>query len=459
MNANIVKQILYGMITSDEFLGRVYEKLDTEILGSKYAVFVANWCIKYYKEYAEAPKKTIKNVYESESLKSDEDTMELVYDLIDELGNEFLSDGINIDYLVDIADREIRKSKLTGLSQNIDLLLENDRIEDAEAELFQYDSAGVAKTMGVDPLNDDDLLHSVFENVQEPVLKMAGALGEMLNPYLVRDSFISFLGPEKRGKSWMLLECVYRALLQGKNVAYFEAGDMSQHQVLRRFLVRLSGRPMHKRDCGVIQIPKRITCAGDNNYDIEYKDLEIDTPLKYNSSIIAKEKFLKRIQGKNKTKLKLSNHPNSTLSVADMRNQLDFWERAENFVPDIIVLDYADILSMPGRDEYRIRIGNTWKELRQLSQQKHVCLITATQANAASYKQKWLSMENFSESKEKLAHITCMIGLNQTAEEKEVEVMRLNFVALREGGYSQGKGVAFAQNLTIGRVACASCWL
>ena len=459
MNANIVKQILYGMITSDEFLGRVHEKLDSEILGSKYASFIADWCTRYYKKYTHAPKKTIRSVFESESLKHDEDTMELVRDLIDGLGNEFESDGINIDYLVDTADREIRKSKLSILSESIDVLLESDEIEKAEGELFQYDGAGVAKTMGVDPLNDDDLLRDVFENVQEPVLQMPGAMGEMLDPYLVRDSFVAFLAPEKRGKSWAMLECVYRGLLQGKNVAYFEAGDMSQHQVLRRMLVRMSGRPMYKRDCGNILIPKRITTVKDGFYDIEHKEVEVDKPLELASGIKAKERFLKRIQAKNKTRLKLSNHPNSTLSVADIKNQLDFWERSEGFVPDIVVLDYADILALPGKEDHRIKIGNTWKELRQLSQRRHVCLITATQADTAGYKQKWLSMENFSESKEKIAHVTCMVGLNQTDTEKENQVMRLNFVALREGGYSQGKGVVLAQNLSIGRFVCASCWV
>ena len=51
-----------------------------------------------------------------------------------------------------------------------------------------------------------------------------------------------------------------------------------------------------------------------------------------------------------------------------------------------------------------------------------------------------------------------MIGLNQTPEEKEIGVMRLNWVILREGVFVETKCVYVAGCLAIANPAIRSCW-
>jgi len=86
------------------------------------------------------------------------------------------------------------------------------------------------------------------------------------------------------------------------------------------------------------------------------------------------------------------------------------------------------------RDEPRFRIGATWSDMRGLAQKRHVLVLTATQANSAGSKAEFLTRDNFSESKTKLAHVTGMVGINQTDDEKELGLIRLNWV-VRRGAY------------------------
>src|SRR5690606_9911830 len=121
----------------------------------------------------------------------------------------------------------------------------------------------------------------------------------------------------------------------------------------------------------------------------------------------------------------------------------------------IVIVDYADILSSDDArvTEFRHRQDHVWKSLRALSQERHVLLITATQADAESYKKGRLNMTNFSEDKRKLAHVTAQFGLNQDPDgrEKALGIMRINEIVVREGSFSADSEVHVLQDLAAGR--------
>jgi hypothetical protein len=85
-------------------------------------------------------------------------------------------------------------------------------------------------------------------------------------------------------------------------------------------------------------------------------------------------------------------------------------------------------------------------------------LVTATQADAASYERQVMTKSNFSEDKRKLAHVTGMIGLNQTKEEQEKGIMRLNWIVRREAEFSEFACLNVAGCLALGRPYVLGCW-
>jgi len=136
------------------------------------------------------------------------------------------------------------------------------------------------------------------------------------------------------------------------------------------------------------------------------------------------------------------------------------WEREDDWAPDVLIIDYADILdmSMPGVHDQRDRINAVWKQLRRLSQEKHCLVVTATQSNRAGYSTYTIDMDKISEEKRKLSHVTGIVGLNQTEAEEKQGLMRLNWVIAREGRHSSKACVACAMCLALANPAVKTCW-
>ena len=314
---------------------------------------------------------------------------------------------------------------------------------------------------------------------------------------MVRDGFISLMGREKIGKSWLLIDIAMRANASGCNVAFFQAGDMTENQFILRQCIYLARRPQKEKYCTNLWIPT-IDCKENQNnicnkdqrecdfgifegeQDIEHdfksltenaeenldyapckncKDISATVwlqkqntlkPLNYKDAYRKVQKWRKRY----KKQFRLSTYANETLYISEIKSLLTIWERQENFIPDVIIIDYADLLTadpdIHGLD-FRNRQNIIWQRLRALSQQKHCLVITATQAAASSYGKKLLSMSDFSEDKRKYAHVTALYGLNQTDEEKKISIMRINPIVVREDDYSTNRAITVLQKLQIGK--------
>ena len=154
-----------------------------------------------------------------------------------------------------------------------------------------------------------------------------------------------------------------------------------------------------------------------------------------------------------KRRFRISTHANDTLTVSEIRAICDRWERTDGFVPDVIVIDYADLLVAEKSKEFRHAQNEIWKNLRALSQKRKCLVVTATQADAKSYEKNLLSMSNYSEDKRKFAHVTAMFGLNQDrySREKKLGIMRINQLVLRSGEFDSTTTVTVLQSLNLGR--------
>jgi hypothetical protein len=94
-----------------------------------------------------------------------------------------------------------------------------------------------------------------------------------------------------------------------------------------------------------------------------------------------------------------------------------------------------------------------------MSQEFHNLVVTATQANAKSFTAEILNMEHFSEDNRKFAHVTGMVGINQTNDEKKEQLQSLNWLVLREDEFDITKTVYAANCLAIANPAVKSIFL
>ena len=514
-NEFIERHIVIGSIVSTRYLQQVYDIFDTTLLESPTAKRMATWAIEYYEKYQEAPGQAVEGIY-YQKLKEglDKETAEDIEDILEDLSEEYEREGFNVQYLLDQSRRYFDEKNLRQHSQRIQALADQGDITEAERLANEYRPLKKERDTDIDLSNESSLtrVEQAFDEASKPLVTYPGALGQFWNDQMTRDALVSLLAPEKRGKSYMLLDLARRAVTQRLNVAFFQAGDMSEAQQLRRLAIQLKKKSDREEYTGKMYEPVKdcIYNQTDNcNLKVrecdhgvfeteepmseferlrnkitqeelieEYKqnpdyrpchncskfqynrwgvpwmqEVKVNQPLEKQEAVRAfKDYFVAK-----KRRFMLSTHANNTLTVSQIHTILDTWYR-QGFVPDVIVIDYADLLISSSNTEFRHKTDEVWRGLRNLSQDRHCLVVTATQADAASYERGLLTPSNFSEDKRKFAHVTACYGLNQdpSGREKQLGIMRINDIMIREG---ETKGVVHAlQNLKRGQAVLTSYW-
>jgi len=508
----IERRIITGLIISKDYLERVQRFWDPMLLDTPEFRKIAGWCIEHYQQYHTAPDMDIESIYmthlkEGHISKSEAQYIEKVLnDLSDDYGRDT---HFNAAYLYDQTVQYLKGQELAHHNEEVQMLMDAGRVEDAEALIHAYHSSILQDvSIGLDLSSEEalDRIDKAFNISVQQVLSYPGAIGTMWNEQLIRGGFIAFLAPEKRGKTFMLMDLALRGIRQKSNVAFFQAGDMTEAQQLKRIAVYLAKRSNQERYCGThfrpigdcIYNQLDLCTRSDRNCDHGIFDTTLEVYLHsrqtYMNLEVLQEKYkefpkykpcdslacdkrmgcvwITKVPKKEpltgataqqvvskffvryKRRFKLVTYPADSLSVDEIHRVLDTWEQEDGFVPDIVCVDYADLLAPDTSiKEFRHQVNAVWKSLRGLSQEKHILLVTATQADADSYKQGRLNKSNFSEDKRKLAHVTAMYGLNQDAHDREKKLgnMRINEIVVREGEFSNSNEVYLLQDLYAGR--------
>lgn len=454
-DADDERATLASLVMDPVLLGHVVPRwVPGGLFAGEYSNIVAGWCVEHHRNYNQAPGTAIRGHFETWATKADAKLAGAVEAFLAYLSSTY--QPVGTAYALDRAEKLFARVALKKLAEGITNSLAANRVEDGLHLVEGWNRPKVSATQGVNVFEDREALAGVFADAAECVVPYTGALGEFYAGQLARDSFIAFLAPEKRGKTWWLMDTAMMALLGGGRVAVFCVGDMSQNQFYRRLLVRVMQTPWKPR---TLEIPKTITITKENGVWVPAVS---SVPREFPEGIDEAKAWerLQMISHRGKAnKLKLLTAPAGTCSVSDIRSSLAGWA-LEGWVPDVVVVDYADILASPTG----YRLGDrgvhdaNWQELRGISQEYHCCLVTATQADAAGGSAYLLTRDNFSEDKRKLAHVTGMVGINQTGLEKMAGLYRLNWCVLREDEYHTSKCVYAAGNLRLSAPVIVSAW-
>jgi hypothetical protein len=507
------RRVATGLIISTEYCAKILPIWNDEYIISKEINMLSSWAIQYFEQYGKAPGRQIEDIYVKESDRLKKAETELLEDLLEFLSDEYeREDKFNVQYLIDQTLLYFDERALQIHIENLQDSMDRGDVQGGVTDALSFRPSLAYNETDIDLHGDkiDDAIRNAFASSSSPLIQYPRQVGDFWNHELIRGGFISLMAPEKRGKTWMLLDLAMRAASQKTNVAFFQAGDMDQDQQLKRVAIRLAGKsdkemyagkmyepirdcihnqlntcdkPERETDFGIFEsldedtIRKSITkadiirkmqedpeysaCYNCNEYwkkpwgAVYYKELDVGPPLTAPEAIKSFKKFFK-----GNRRMRLSTHPSRTLKVSDIERKLDDWERSDGFVPDVILIDYVDIMAAESKTEFRHQENEKWLRLRGLSTSRHALVVTATQADAKSYTSDTLSIANFSEDKRKFAHVTAMYGLNQDrhGREKELGIMRLNQLVVRESEFSVNNQVRILQNLRRGQACLSSFW-
>lgn len=461
--ADLERSILTALIVNDAVLAKVVAGLKDEKrpFESKWSNQIYQWCADFHRRFQRAPRGNLQHLFANYANQEQGDSsIDLIEKYLSGLSEEYqaLSDEINIDYMVGCAQEHFNKVRMRRFVEQLEAaMIEND-LESAQTLQSNYRSLEFTAGSSKDFM-DVSVWKAALQTLEsQALMTYPESLGEFFGSQFCPDSFISFIAPEKRGKTFWLIDLAYRSAMIHRNpTLYYSVGDLSENQVNKRFITRATGRPVEP---GRVCKPTHLEPVKRGQpIQVEHEEVDFKARLAKDEIVKARERIRLRTATE-KPLLNITCTPSHTTSITAI--EADIEERIKlGWMPKVVVIDYMDVLANePGmsHQDFRHQTNAIWAAARRLSQKYHVCLVSATQSDAASYKAWLLTRDNFSEDKRKLAHVTGMCGINQTEDEKRHGIYRLNWVALREGIYYESRYVTTCGSLAVSNPAMKSVW-
>lgn len=450
-NGTAERAVLTALIVHDDVLAKVHRHVgkDHHPFGNRHADLITKWCFKHFEKYGTAPRLAIQDYFAQYSeVSKDAATVDMVDTFLSQLSGDYkrLGKEINAQYTMDLAGNLFEKIRLKRIAEGMVEALEGDDLAKAKEHYSSYETTNFDTKAWLDPF-DPDVIKDNFKFYKEDrsLIKFPGDLGTFLSTHFERDGFVVFAGPEKRGKSFWLLEIVWQALRQQRRVLYYVFGDMSAQQVERRLYTRIARRPRRAME---LLLPRKFIHNPDG---VELETDAKEFPALSALDVLKARLRLQALTASKELRLKLFCAGGGVTCAGDIERDVAGFTR-QGWVPDVVVIDYADELAAEPAtrmQDKRHQINENWRVLRRIALDYHNLVVTATQAAARSYDAKVIRKKDFSEDKRKNAHVTGMLGLNQFGEEKRQGIYRLNWILLRDGEWSENQVIWTAGNLAL----------
>jgi replicative DNA helicase len=156
----------------------------------------------------------------------------------------------------------------------------------------------------------------------------------------------------------------------------------------------------------------------------------------------------------------LKPYPANSASITDITRDLDMLEEISGFVPDVLILDYADIIGPEDKRADKLeQINQTWMAMKGLAEEKHCAVITATQGNRASGDTKDVKSNQVAGFIAKNDHVDAMYAISQQIVEKRMGIIRVSNPLHRWQECDEEKQVYVLQNLELSQVLLDSEWV
>lgn len=447
LNVLSERDLLIGLITSEKICREICPILNPRLLEIEYTRIVASWIKDFYINFKKAPGKDIMKLYRAHCEEiQDEDLQENILTFVEKVCRDFENlKNFNDEFALTQAVNYLKARSLKNLSEDIDSYLTTGDISKAENRIVKYKSVEKNSGNAVSILHNKEAVINSFTQDNEILFNFPSAYGSVVGD-IHREDFISYLAPMKRGKTFILIDAGVTAIQNGLKVLHVSL-EMSESQTLKRYWTSLSGQL--SKDNNEINYSYFVKNES-GKYEVEYKT--ISRKQVSIAEVEKKQNSLKRLfRGGD---IRILAVPAYSWSVERLDAELDKLMQQENYVPDVIIVDYADIMAPSEKGDYRNQLDGIWKRLRGMAQKRKAVVFTASQSGRASI-DKNVDSKDIAEDIRKLAHITSMISLNQTPKEKKAGILRLKQLAIREGEQEFREAIC-TQCLAIGRIVTDS---
>lgn len=384
-------KLLQSLLLDLKFFTRIFTILKKEYFTTKAHQYLFEKIYDYYEKYKLIP--TLENLEIIITSEEDEILRNAVYEIFRNIKKSAISDTKMIK---DEALSFCRQQKMkTAIFDAIEKIKKND-YEGIYKEIGDALKAGEETDDG--HIYFDELEHRLEKLKREVIPTGLKDLDILLNGGMGKGELLVITAGPGVGKSFIMAIISSNVILQGKNVIYYTL-ELYEHQIGVRFDSKFSGIPIDNIEA---------------NKDVVRKKLD---DLKKN----------------NKGKLIIKEYATKTASVNTLRMHLNK-QLMKNFIPDLIVVDYADSLKgRKGINEKRFELESIYEDLRAMAFELNVPVITGCQVNRQEFNNEIITIASMAESWAKAAVADVIVTISRRMDDKLKNRARMYLAKNRAG--------------------------
>jgi replicative DNA helicase len=389
------EKVFQSLLSDRSWAAQMIEVMDPGYFDIKYLSFLCEKYFKYYDKYKSFPTLSLLVTIIKEEFEKNTDTIlrdQIIEYLTRMKTNPDLGD---IEYIKDksleFCKRQVFKEALEKSVQ----MIQTENYDSVLGIMKDAIAAGLPSSQG----------HDFFEDIQARFVKvnrLAVPTGlkrlddkDLLRGGLGRGEIGVLAAPTGVGKSHFLVAMGANAMRCGKNVIHYTF-ELTETDVGLRY------------DSNLCDIPS-------------------------NEIVDRKDEVIEKYSGMDLGRLVIKEYPTGTATVNTLRTHIEKLS-LKGFVPNIIIVDYADVMrSSRKMESLRHELKLVYEELRNLAMDLNLPIWTASQANRDASNSDVVGLENMSEAYGKAMVADIVLSLSRKPTEKATGQARL-FVAKNRAG-------------------------
>lgn len=363
------KLILSALLTREEFTRAVSPHIKEEYFQEKTTQVVCQEIIRYFEKYNSLPTKEALYIECGAKKNLTEDQSTAINDLIKSLSR--IEDSSN--WLLEKAETFCKeRAVFNALMTSVKIVDGRDKqfAPDAIPSILQEALAVCFdNSVGHDYFTDVESRYDYYHRKENKIPTNLDIFNAVMRGGPSRKTLNVILAPPHAGKTLMMVNFAIGALNAGNNVLYITM-EMAEEEISKRF-------------------------------DVNMMNVDFDTLEKMSKDVFT-NKFSK-VMEKAKGKLMIKEYPTSGAHAGHFKTLIQELKMKQNFVPDMIVVDYLNIcLSQrykagSAANSYTI-VKSIGEELRALAIETNTAIWTATQTTRGGIGNSDVDMTNTSES-------------------------------------------------------------
>jgi len=385
---NFQIKLIAALFTDKNFLQQVSDILEPAFFESESTQYIVKCVKSHIAQFKTQPTMEVMKVKIKEI---DDDVLEtsVISSLKEAMRN---MESEDLDFIKEEAIKFCRNQNLKRAIMESVQLLESGDYDGIKHKVDDALKAGNDRNLGHEYNVEIDERYK--ESVRNTITTGWEVIDDLADGGLGSGELGVMVAPAGIGKSWALANVGANAVKAGKTVLHYTL-ELNQSYVGLRYDSIFTG--------------------------IAAQDL------KYNLPDVKKR--LKSISGE----LVIKYYPTKAAGVMSLASHIEKC-RLQGKKPDLVIVDYADLLRGSGRGrEVRHELGNIYEDLRGLAGEYEIPIWTASQANRSALQEDVIQADKIAESYSKIMTADFVVSLSRKIEDKAAGTGRWHVIKNRFG--------------------------